>query len=168
MLISEAYREQNRQLHESNPMYGASGVRWADTIESLAEALKTRDVLDYGCGKQMLKKKLPYITGYDPAIDGLDDEPSPATLVVCTDVLEHVEPGCLDAVLDDLHRVTGTTLFCTVGIGPAKKKLPDGRNAHLIQESHQWWLEKFFARFNIKTFQDLGAQFLVIADSNKA
>jgi len=25
---------------------------------------------------------------------------------------------------------------------PARKTLPDGRNAHLIQESQDWWLSK--------------------------
>ena len=28
---------------------------------------------------------------------------------------------------------------------PARKKLPDGRNAHLILESDAWWLDKIRA-----------------------
>jgi len=168
MLISDAYREQNQKLHSDSGDYGASGHRWADTVASIAEALKTTDVLDYGCGKQTLKKKLPYVTGYDPCIDGLDDMPSPATLVVCTDVLEHIEPECVDEVLDDLKRVTGSTILAVITPVAALKTLPDGRNAHLTQEPAEWWLPKFFARFNVQTYQNFGVSFLVIADSNKA
>jgi hypothetical protein len=130
--------------------------------------MKTTDVLDYGCGKQTLKALLPYVVGYDPCIPGLDDPPSPADLVVCTDVLEHIEPTCLAAVLDDLQRVTGSALFATIATGPAKKFLADGRNAHLIQKPIEWWLPKFWYRFDLQMVHNLGSEILVVANSNKA
>lgn len=73
-------------------------------------------------------------------------------MVVCIDVLEHIEPDCLEAVLDDLKRVTASFGIFTVATGPAKKVLADGRNAHLIQQDPEWWMMKIFARFVVKTF----------------
>jgi hypothetical protein len=32
---------------------------------------------------------------------------------------------------------------------PAKKLLPDGRNAHLIQQPRDWWLPRLAQRFAI-------------------
>lgn len=130
--------------------------------------MNTRDVLDYGCGKQTLRAKLAYVRGYDPCIDGLDERPEPADLVVCTDVLEHIEPGCLDAVLDDLMRVTKRQLFAAIETRAALKILSDGRNAHLIQEPPEWWLPKFFKRFHVNTFSDMGGEFIVVASTLSA
>jgi hypothetical protein len=41
----------------------------------------------------------------------------------------------------------------SVHMGPALKTLPDGRNAHLIQEPVEWWLPKIMQRFDLHTFQ---------------
>ena len=66
-------------------------------------------MLDYGAGKgrlgEALRKMLPnppVIHCYDPAAPEWAGEPAPCEMVVCIDVLEHVEPGYLDPVLDDL------------------------------------------------------------------
>ena len=69
MLISEDYRELNKQLHESRPDYGTSGGKWALRIEELANSLGAITILDYGCGKQTLGMALSHllIAGYDPA-----------------------------------------------------------------------------------------------------
>jgi hypothetical protein len=77
------------------------------------------------------------------------------------DVLEHIEPDCLDDVLDDLKRVTKGIGFFTVACGPAAKVLPDGRNAHLIQEPPEWWLPKLLERFDLYTFQRMPGGFAV-------
>jgi hypothetical protein len=90
---------------------------------------------------------------YDPAIERLSAPPVPAELVVCIDVLEHIEPLCLKAVLDDLVRVTEGIIFMTIHTGPALKVLSDGRNAHLIQKPLSWWLPKIWKRWDIQTVQ---------------
>lgn len=74
-------------------------------------------------------------------------------MVACIDVLEHIEPDCLEAVLDDLRRLTEGVLFASVHTGPAFKTLSDGRNAHLTQQSAGWWLPKFCERFDLQSFQ---------------
>jgi len=151
-LISESYREQNRQLHE-NIYYGVSGSRSVKTVSQLATLYETMDILDYGCGKRSLEEALGFsIKNYDPCIAGLDSDPEPAEFVVCGDVLEHVEPDYLDNVLDDIQRVTKTVAYLIIATKPAGKTLPDGRNAHLIQEDENWWIPKILSRFKLVSF----------------
>lgn len=162
-LITPEYVEQNRMLHSERPDYGTSGERYADLIQDLAHRIGAEEILDYGCGKNTLANALPQFTvhGYDPCIEGLEAAPEPHDLVVCTDVLEHIEPELLDNVLADLVRVTRGTLFLEVATSPAMKTLPDGRNAHLIVKHRNWWLGKLIPLFDIDKFindvgEDLG------------
>jgi len=147
-VISPDYLDLNKQLHRDNLAYGIGGEKHAPTVLKLVETMKTRSVLDYGCGKGYLAKAIPFpIWEYDPAMPGKDEPPRPADLVVCTDVLEHIEPEHLWAVLDDLRRCTLKVGYFVIYTEPAQKTLADGRNAHLIQKPRAWWqkrLEKFF------------------------
>jgi hypothetical protein len=155
VLISPQYRQQNKELHKDDPAYGFSGRKYAARVYALCERIGTLDVLDYGCGKRTLEKALGFsIKNYDPCIDGCDAPPGAADVVACVDVLEHIEPECLDAVLDDLRRVTRKLAILTIANRPAKKTLPDGRNAHLIQEGPAWWLPKICARFHLEEFHE--------------
>lgn len=155
MLISEKYREQNKQLH-STGHYGISGYKLMHEVGRLCEELGTKDVLDYGCGQRTLEGALGFpIQNYDPAIEGLEQPPRPAEIVVCGDVLEHIEPECLDAVLDDLKRVTKNIGLYLVDFRPSQKFLPDGRNAHLIQQPADWWFPKLFQRFSTVQVSDV-------------
>lgn len=102
-------------------------------------------VLDYGCGQGTLRTALkaqgfaPDVMEYDPAIKGKDGLPKPAELVACTDVLEHVEPEKLPAVLAHLRRLTLKAAFLLIATRKANKTLPDRRNAHLIVRPADWW-----------------------------
>lgn len=142
---------------------------YAPILRKLIADIEPSELLDYGCGKQALKDALGIVEGYvpyDPAIPGIDAPPVPTDLVVCTDVLEHVEPEMLDAVLDDLQRVTRIGFFA-VHTGAALNHLPDGRNAHLIQEPARWWLPKILDRFELVQFQLMGLGFWVIVKGLK-
>lgn len=155
-VISEEYRAMNRELHLSNKDYGTSGHRWAPFVRSLVRRHRLADVLDYGCGKQTLAKALPdlEIKGYDPAFEELSAPPAPADLVICGDVLEHVEPQHLDAVFDDIARCTRRFAFLVVATRPAQKALADGRNAHLCQFPANRWLSYVLPRFEVKYMAD--------------
>jgi hypothetical protein len=72
---------------------------------------------------------------------------------VSLDVLEHIEPECLDDVLDDMKRCTLKGVFLSVSLVTAGKTLPDGRNAHLIVEPIEWWLPKLMARWDLMSVQ---------------
>jgi len=101
------YQNLQKELHSRNCGYGASGFKHAQHVLELAKRLETRSILDYGCGQQTLQKSIPFaITNFDPMIKGLDDEPEPHDLVVCSDVLEHIEPMCLEEVIQHLHAKT--------------------------------------------------------------
>lgn len=161
MLISETYRQLNTDLHRTNDNYGANGHRYARYVQDIVQQTGAQTVLDYGCGKGTLAHALPHllIRNYDPALPQWSDPPEPADLVVCGDVLEHIEPECLDGVLDDLKRVTRKAALLVVATRPAKKTLADGRNAHLIQEPSRWWLGKILSRFDLWMFQKTDGEF---------
>lgn len=162
-LISDSYREMNRQLHEQRPEFG-SNQKYGSTKEQDAVAAsfilfarnnKLKSILDYGCGKGTFKESAArlapdmIVTEYDPAISEKDALPTPADLVLCLDVLEHIEPELLDAVLQHIRSVTLKGAILRPSLVPAKKTLPDGRNAHLILESPGWWQGKVSKYFNV-------------------
>lgn len=161
-LISEELREMNRQLHEENPYYGIGGGKYAETVINMKTA-EISSVLDYGAGKQQLAKSLPFpIWSYDPAIPEISESPRPADLVVCTDVLEHIEPEKLAYVLDDLKRVTQKIGYFVIHLGAAQKTYADGRNAHLIQQPPEWWNKKLSRFFDVATSQVKGKELHII------
>lgn len=161
--ISVGYRDMNRKMHETNHAYGVGGGKHADTVMKLHKATNAQSVLDYGCGKGYLAKKLPFpIWEYDPAIPEKSVSPRRADLVVCTDVLEHVEPELLFQVLDDLARCTKKVGYFTINTAPARKTLPDGRNTHLIQKDETWWRSKLKKFFAVGSIQAVGPELHVI------
>lgn len=157
-VISPEYLKQNEMLHESNPYYGVSGSKYTAEVLKLAQELGTQDVLDYGCGKGTLAKSLPFsIKEYDPAIKEKSAVPGVSDLVVCTDVLEHIEPDYIHNVLGDIARCTLKKAFFIIATGPAMKTLPDGRNTHLIQKDKTWWSEKILEHFKIELIEEAGS-----------
>jgi 2-polyprenyl-3-methyl-5-hydroxy-6-metoxy-1,4-benzoquinol methylase len=151
-VISSEMREQNADLHTSNPYYGVGGHNHAEYVRRvIAASTEPMTVLDYGCGKSTLAKSLDFpIWEYDPAIPGKDELPPPADFVVCTDVLEHVELEKLPAVLEDLKRCIRGAGYFVIATREARSVLPDGRNAHLIVESADWWEAQLIEYFKIE------------------
>lgn len=169
-LISEDYRKMQEDLHR-NPNYGVASVEYAPLVAQVMESVGTRELLDYGAGKGRLGKTLSemfdesfIIHHYDPAIPEWSKRPEPCGFVTCIDVLEHIEPGLIDNVLDDLKRVTAKVGVFTVHTGPAVKVLTDGRNAHLIQKPVAWWLPKFMERFELLQFTRTKGGFCVVVE----
>lgn len=164
--ISDVYRDLNTRLHREREGYGASGKRWSKEVLKLSEELSTKDILDYGCGKSSLADMLDFpISQYDPCVVEYSKHPVPADIVVCTDVLEHIEPEFIDNVLDDLKNLTIKSGFFCIGLGLSKKKLADGRNANLLVKPIEWWreeLEKRFTLTEIKVFTNPTPEFTVI------
>lgn len=95
-------------------------------------------------------------------IPELSERPLQHDLVVCSDVLEHIEPECIVSVLHDLQSLTKKVLFIDVAMRPAKKVLADGRNAHLIQESGAWWLTELIHFFEPVFFQTYEGGFVAV------
>jgi uncharacterized Rossmann fold enzyme len=157
--FTEEYARQNEQLHREKASYGTSGHHHASRVFMAAAQICRKsgvcEILDYGCGKETLRRGLDEsfpavsgvsIRGYDPCIPGLDQDPVPADLVVCTDVMEHVEPPCVEAVIKHLHDLTKQVLIVDVHLQPAVKTLPDGRNAHICLRDKDWW-KSWFSKY---------------------
>ena len=166
-LISEEYRALQEALHR-NPDYGMASVGYAPIVAETMKRLGVIELLDYGAGKGRLGAALKdyfsrlTVHHYDPAIAEWARAPRGCAFVACIDVLEHIEPECLDSVLDDLKRVVLAHAMFTVHTGPAVKTLADGRNAHLIQRPARWWLPKFLERWELLAFNKAADGFWVI------
>lgn len=158
MLYSPEYKKQQESLHEKGD-YGVMGGMYAPLVSQIIDKLEVDNLLDYGCGKNLSlfkalkpERKFKY-QAYDPMVDKFSAAPKPSQMVVCCDVLEHIEPDYLDEVLDHIQEMTEEVAFLSVCSAPARKVLSDGRNAHLIQQPLSWWLPKIWERFNIQSVQ---------------
>ena len=147
-------------------------AQYAPLVSSIINKLGVTHLLDYGCGHNLsllnglkVDHKFKY-QAYDPCVEKYAGAPVPAEMVACIDVLEHIEPDCIEDVLDHLQSLTEAIGIFTVATGPAARILADGRNAHILQMPPEWWLPKFMSRFELQTFQLVGNHgFYVIVNS---
>jgi hypothetical protein len=155
MHITPEYQLEQQRLHQ-NPAYGIASVHFAPIVERLLRETGFLSVLDYGAGKRRLQESIaPFLQNSGCAYYACDPAypeyglPTPAELVCCIDVLEHVEEQFLDDILREIAAHTRGLAFLTIHMGPAAKTLSDGRNAHLIQKPQSWWLPRISAYFNV-------------------
>lgn len=146
---SMEYARLNRELHSQPRGFGGGGHKHKEEVLALAQQYGCKSLLDYGAGQQTLSqsiKKHPHpfetIQDYDPGVPAIEGRPLPADLVVCTDVLEHIEPEYLDNVLAELLKLTQKVIYLYIATITTDKILKDGRCAHLIVEPPWWWTEK--------------------------
>jgi len=146
---------------------------YAPIVKQIVDRLGIKSISDYGAGKCNLRRGLNELglqnfeyLPYDPVYPEYGP-PKPAQLTCCIDVLEHIEEPYLDAVMQDLKGITPRIGFFSVHTGPAVKVLPDGRNAHLIQQPASWWLPRFCRYFEIAHLERGGGGFWVIAEPLK-
>jgi hypothetical protein len=150
MLISDHHRSLQADLHARfNYGHGGDAIECAEIAAEIGGT-----VLDYGCGQGHLSRLLPDVEEYDPAVAGKDAEPAKCDVVVCADVLEHIEPELLGNVLLHLYACTRKALVLVIATGPSQKIMADGRAAHLIVEGADWWKAKLSGLFEFKRFED--------------
>lgn len=153
-LISDEYRKLNEELHRSPVQYGQRGGRHLLSVIEIASRENCRTILDYGCGKGRLAKAANEhgigVTNYDPAIPEFSRLPDVHDLTVCTDVMEHIEPSKVDAVITHIAEVTAKVLYCLIVTRKDRSKsLPDGSNPHRSVHAPDWWIERFSHHFDI-------------------
>ena len=109
-------------------------------------------LLDYGCGKggtadwlhSLIRKPPLTIDRYDPGHDLYRNTPLRKSydLVYSCDVLEHIERDELDTVIEHTQKLARHNIHI-IDMTPAKKQLPDGRNAHITLLDKWEWIELF-------------------------
>ncbi|AXQ68676.1 methyltransferase [Caulobacter phage CcrPW] len=157
MLISTQYQALNAQLHADIATYGAGGWQWIGPALKFAEHLGVRTILDYGCGKASFGEWTPgdyVVLPYDPVT--YPGERPACGMVVCLDVMEHIEPDCLDSVLRHIRSKAERGAFFVIAMRPAQKTLADGRNAHLIVEDAKFWINKLHEHFTSTEIVNIG------------
>jgi 2-polyprenyl-3-methyl-5-hydroxy-6-metoxy-1,4-benzoquinol methylase len=165
-LSSEKYKDQLKALHSEQKNFGEGLVtaKHYPFIEEILRKKKLTSILDYGCGKghfiKTFNNSFPdvSITGFDIANPEYEEFPNQQTfdLVVSLDVLEHVEFGSLGDVLSQIKKCTGKLFICSIANYPARKILPDGRNAHVTQMTFSEWMSILSTFFRIERFQRTG------------
>jgi Methyltransferase domain len=132
--------------------YGDTSVKYLRFLRPEIALLNPGSVIDYGCGQSRLLDILAAGIGfagirYDPAIPAHAARPAaPADLLICIDVLEHVEEADLDAVIADMRSLCREAIV-VVDTRAAVQKLPDGRNAHVSLHPRDWWRERLASHF---------------------
>jgi hypothetical protein len=161
LLISNEYKQQLIELHEDR-YWGGTGRKHAEDILERAKTYKCSTALDYGssnhkdCLKRHFHKKYPgelLFYEYDPAVESKSGLPQPADMVVCTDVLEHIEPELLDNVLQHIRDCMLKCGYFVISTIEARSILSDGRNAHLIVEDKEWWKATLGVYFSLENMQ---------------
>lgn len=158
MTFTNEYANSLKKLHEGKAFGNRASI--PDEVVRCIEHYNIESILDFGCGKgnvvMALKERFPNLKvyGYDPGREGFDVLPDKVDMIISTDVLEHVEPELLDETLQDLANRTNKVMYHLIACHPAKKSLPDGRNAHLIIEKPEWWREKLNSVVKWKMFNE--------------
>src|SRR4030043_2338070 len=114
--ISDYWLKQNKLKHKEDD-WGIGGIGFLTPIDNFAQEIGAQTILDYGCGKgrleQFLIEKGYDVYNYDPATFG-DQITFPADLVVCTDMMEHVEIEYIDIILDYIKQLAIVGIFFVI------------------------------------------------------
>jgi hypothetical protein len=148
-LISDNYKRLLQTKHEGKP-WGGAGKSWVPTILPLLNHFEPGPItiLDFGCGRGTFKPAIEplhpdvVVTEYDPGVAGKDTLPmKPVDLVVCTDVMEHVEEKYVVDTLRTINWLAIHGVFFNIDTALSKSFLPDGRNTHITIKPAKWWRE---------------------------
>jgi len=140
-----------------NNWIGEALAEYKHNIFNLIKENNIKTILDYGCGKAKFhsilfnNKKIPgspmgiNITSYDPAVAQFSNKPTGQyDLVLCIDVMEHVQEDKVDEVLKDIFTYSNK-VFLTITCYAATQILTNGKNAHYTVREPNWWKEKLKA-----------------------
>lgn len=146
--------DQYREMHLKGHFAGYSLKAHTEDIRQLVQLTRAKSLLDYGCGKghQYSLSKMHRVWGgimptlYDPGVEQLSTKPSAKfDGVICTDVLEHIPEGEVEETLREIFSYATKFVYLSICTRPAKKTLPDGRNAHVTIKEPAWWAGKIHA-----------------------
>lgn len=142
---------------------GESLLPQVKRIKRLIEQTKARTVLDYGSGKgkqyepRLIKDEsgnqwpsiidywdVDEIACYDPSYEPYSTLPDGRfDGVISTDVLEHCPEQDMPWIIDEIFGYATRFVFANVAAYPARKRLPNGENAHCTIKPDKWWDDLF-------------------------
>lgn len=148
-MISKAYQRKITEYHKTHRWGGAVEGK-AFEIECIAKDNGCSTILDFGCGYGALNNKIGNkleVTEYDAGIDGKNKLPvGKFDMVVCCDVMEHVEPMFVDQTIDWLYYYATKMIYLSICCAPSLEAFPDGSNLHLTIQTPSWWMSRFEER----------------------
>ena len=178
--ISPEYLKTQEEMHiglHKTMQYGSIATTiFPRLIEPIVRTSESKSVFDYGCGKQFLKEPIEKMgveyAGYDPAVKKYStlDLSKKYDMVMCIDVMEHVEEQYHDIVLQDIAKLSKKYVLLTITPIEAKKVLSDGRNAHICIAGPSYWLPKickYFEPVQVANIIDGVAGFYVMCRRKK-
>lgn len=158
-LIDQQYQQQLSAMHQDGKFN--NGAKAYKLVKNFISEYQPISLLDFGCGQggliSTIKNFHPEIavSGYDPGNQNFNKLPSSTfDAVVSTDAIEHIEPAFLNPTLTKINELMQRCGFFRIACYPAKKSLPDGRNAHLIVETPEWWRNKILNTMNVEIVWD--------------
>jgi hypothetical protein len=92
-------------------------------IIQMIKEYDVNSVLDYGCGHNDLSYTLANtfdnieFVSYDPGVPHFSKRPSPKEMTICYNVLQIIEPGDIDNIIEDLHNLTSKYLLVNISLG---------------------------------------------------
>ena len=142
---------------------GSSLAPHVTAIKQLIQASGARTILDYGAGKGLQYRPHRVIVEGRHVADGIAEywdvdevrcyDPGYAPFaalpegrfdgIICTDVLEHCPQEDLPWIVAELFGFARRFVYANVACYPARKRLPDGENAHVTIRDPQWWRDLF-------------------------
>lgn len=148
--ITPEYATLNQQLHDTCAFYGCNSHQHEPIVWRLMVEHGCNSVLDYGCGKGAFVRCMAErhtgipCQGYDPGHPEYLDLPKPADMVVCTDVMEHIEPELVINVLREIKMLSYKAVFFVIALRlDSSKLLPDNTNPHKVVQGVDDWLADF-------------------------
>lgn len=170
-LLQHMYRTPPHLLTERDKyrlLWQTEGYREHSPGEMLVEdfkrfAKKPGPVIDFGCGTGRAALRL-HEAGYEVILVDFADNcrdnealglpflewdlsrpcPLRAPYGLCTDVMEHIPPDAVDAVIQNIVEAAEEVFF-QISTVPDKYGAVIGDKLHLTVQKHEWWKEKFKA-----------------------
>lgn len=147
----------------SETFAGKSLLPQAARIRALILATGAANILDYGSGKgrqyairdvivpgrgrfESVQEywDVDYVHCYDPGYAPFAARPAGRfDGVIATDMLEHCPEEDLTWIANDMFDFAQRFVFASIASYAARKRLPNGENAHCTVRPAQWW-RKFF------------------------
>ena len=151
--------EKFRGIPAEKTFPGKSLAPQASRIRSLIKRTGAQTILDYGSGKgfqyepqavfdetgrrhasMMDYWDIDEVVCYDPCYEPFSRLPDGKfDGVVSTDVLEHCPEEDMPWIVEEMFGLARRFVFANVACYPARKRLPNGENAHCTIQPPEWW-----------------------------